>query len=1130
MNRTLHLELRPDNGPAWTLARWWDSPNDRQTRKVLLPEIEHLLQIEALEYSFTQDIRADVVGKALYAWLNGGEGWLRGALKQCDGLNGTLVLAISVDQKLAFLPWETLHDGTRFLLESQNPPVAIARWRPTEATDATVTKNEPLQVLFMASSPEGVEPLLDYEAEEARILAAGEHAKVEVTVEESGHLPYLAQLLADFEDGTFDVLHVTGHADHGPTGPVFLLEKVDGTRDDVPPSEFVGKLRPRPRLVFLSGCRTGQGNAAKNVRAMAEQLLEGGFRSVLSWGKPVGDEHATKTAEVFYEQIGGGRDLATAVSETMRTMIAAKSPQWHLLRWFQSGEPPLAYVTPLKTAGRKLRQQTEPETEFLDPATNQHKVASRAQFVGRRKLLRESVRELQAPGGQKVGIHLSGFMGRGKSSVAARLCDRLKLSFDRVVVFGVLDEPKLLDKLLLPVVGPDFAAIREYVRKAPDTLEERLKYLLQKSGEAGRKPTLFVLDDFEQNQDGDRNLKGDAAPVLQALINAVRWGRRDRILLTGRYQLPSPFRESLLEHPVPAMTEGELRKLLNRVQAGVLPQERIDGQKLAAIRQVAAGNPRLYRTLVEVALDGTLALDALLEKLREKAEEFRGESAIVEIVTRMSDTARRLFGAMLLFDAPVPFDALSALGHATRTVLEEELRRAAAFTLVDVIPSERGDEFRVSPFVAGLVPEPDGEERAELARNVLAVLLPAWPTPTQDQGLTITTLHWFAGETEAATKSANFQVYQWATLSRYVEVFRLYKRVPDLFYGNRTLLRRLAEAQAHLGDGTGAEQTLRRAALVPGVDKEGTAALNSTLATQLHRSGNSVEAERVLREDVLPVYRELKAVREIAVTIAQIADILQQRGQSEEALKALREEVLPAFRELKDVRSIAITMGKIADILQQRGQTEEALKIRTEEELPVYRELKDVRSIAVTMGQIADILQQRGQTEEALKALQEEVLPAFRELKDVRSIAVTMGKIADILQQRGQTEEALKIRTEEQLPVYRELKDVREIAITMGKIADILQQRGQTEEALKIKVDEELPVYEELQDVRSLVVCRVNIAMLLLQRGREEDQPQIVENLTWAYREARARQYREADQIADIMRQVGFPQALIDGL
>ena len=93
-----------------------------------------------------------------------------------------------------------------------------------------------------------------------------------------------------------------------------------------------------------------------------------------------------------------------------------------------------------------------------------------------------------------------------------------------------------------------------------------------------------------------------------------------------------------------------------------------------------------------------------------------------------------------------------------------------------------------------------------------------------------------------------------------------------------------------------------------------------------------------------------------AVTLGKIADIFFARGELDEALRIRREEELPVYERLGAVRERAVTLGKIADILFARGDLDEALRIRREEQLPVYERLGDVRARAVTLGKIADIL------------------------------------------------------------------------------------------------------------------------------------------------------------------------------
>ncbi len=156
-------------------------------------------------------------------------------------------------------------------------------------------------------------------------------------------------------------------------------------------------------------------------------------------------------------------------------------------------------------------------------------------------------------------------------------------------------------------------------------------------------------------------------------------------------------------------------------------------------------------------------------------------------------------------------------------------------------------------------------------------------------------------------------------------------------------------------------------------------------------------------ESLLDDYRDApqddRTARERAAILSDLGDVcfaMRDYGAAETYLN----QALPAFERLGDVRERAVTLGKIADVLQARGQLDEALRIRQEEQLPVYERLGDVRERAVTLGKIADVLQARGQLDEALRILQEEALPAFERLGVQRDILVAQANIALLLLQR----------------------------------------------------------------------------------------------------------------------------------
>ena len=144
----------------------------------------------------------------MYSWLDGKEGWLRRALEETEeqviyldliqtseaqGLNPeTQKVALG----LAHLPWELLHDGTVFLRNKILPVRSVQ-----QRTNNTIgVQNRFLRLLFMATSPQDIQPILDYEQEEANILQATEKQPLGLVVEESGSVEELGNLVQSYPE------------------------------------------------------------------------------------------------------------------------------------------------------------------------------------------------------------------------------------------------------------------------------------------------------------------------------------------------------------------------------------------------------------------------------------------------------------------------------------------------------------------------------------------------------------------------------------------------------------------------------------------------------------------------------------------------------------------------------------------------------------------------------------------------------------------------------------------------------------------------------------------------------------------------------------------------------------------
>jgi hypothetical protein len=364
-----------------------------------------------------------------------------------------IALAIAATGRLAHLPWEVLHDGTDFVVVKKRPTLVPLRWCggnpddpvPLAEPDSTAP-NRALNLLFMATAPEGIQPKLNFEQEEARILTATAKQPLFLQVEESGCLDELQNLYASHGDGSFDVVHLTGHADHSEAGPIFLTETAIGTAHLATAEDVADVFGYRfPPLLFLSGCRTGEGMKRGDVPSLAEALIAQGADAVLGWGRPVLDTDGTAAAAALYGELSAGKPLTEALAHTVQTLLKGNARDWHLLRLYVANTLPTALVTPLGTRGRQRAPKPSVASTFLDPQ-GLVKVATRDSFVGRRRPLQRCLRVLRDPSAEELGVVITGLGGYGKSSLAARLCDRLS-EFDRLVWIGPVDEPALTGKL-----------------------------------------------------------------------------------------------------------------------------------------------------------------------------------------------------------------------------------------------------------------------------------------------------------------------------------------------------------------------------------------------------------------------------------------------------------------------------------------------------------------------------------------------------------------------------------------------------------------------------------------------------------------------------------------------------------
>ncbi len=158
-----------------------------------------------------------------------------------------------------------------------------------------------------------------------------------------------------------------------------------------------------------------------------------------------------------------------------------------------------------------------------------------------------------------------------------------------------------------------------------------------------------------------------------------------------------------------------------------------------------------------------------------------------------------------------------------------------------------------------------------------------------------------------------------------VEVFPVYEQLGDELAKAHTL-EEIADILMERGEYYEALRLLRDEAgpiyLRLGDIKACATALRK-MATILISTGNIDEAILIL-ENVAKLCDDIDAVRENAVANAKIATVLQQRGQTDEALRKYREEILPIFERLGNLRDQFVCRWNIGTALLQKPSPTEA--------------------------------------------------------------------------------------------------------------------------------------------------------------------------------------------------------------
>jgi len=348
---------------VWPVSDWLN-----QARQLYLDPIQGWLQTSVLSDSEpappvppggAQPAHLLSLGQQLYEALFQGtirDSWLiAGVLAQDRGEKLRLRLGLKTsDRRLARLPWEVLHDGSRPLATGTD--VVFSRYHPVHVSSLNgycdrELSTDPLKILMAIAAPSDRETL-ELEKEARNLQAELQQANSDVGQLQLTILaqPDREQLTQALEQGKYDVFHYAGHSNLGVSGgEIYLVSGRTGLTERLSGDDLAGLLVNNGiHVAVFNSCRSADGvaergdSSAKTLRDrnLAETLVLRGIPGVLAMAERIPDRVALTLSQLLYRNLKQGYPIDLSLSRARQGLISAYGS--HMLYWAL----PILYLQP----------------------------------------------------------------------------------------------------------------------------------------------------------------------------------------------------------------------------------------------------------------------------------------------------------------------------------------------------------------------------------------------------------------------------------------------------------------------------------------------------------------------------------------------------------------------------------------------------------------------------------------------------------------------------------------------------------------------------------------------------------------------------------------------------------------
>jgi tetratricopeptide (TPR) repeat protein len=669
------------------------------------------------------------IGQKLFRFLDGEAHHLQQALNQANLQGEILQVYLHTCKQTADWPFEFLAKDSEFLLLQRVHLVrTVSDWGSKENIPP---ENRPLKLLFMACSPLDVESELDFEREEETIFRITEKLFIDIEVEDSGSLEGLRSKLAQEQ---YDVVHLSGHADIDKNSrPYFVMEDETGYQHNVYPEDLWNEalIENPPRLLFLSGCRTGEvPESADKLESVAEgsfaRLLVKNYNlpAVLGWGRTVSDNESSHAGKILFHELSRGKSILEAVQrarfELIKNFPTSEKPAWPLLRLYSNGMP----LNPIVKKGQRFLPKTR-RMKHIFLKNSQVKVLDEG-FVGRRRQLQTSLRALKQDN-DKVGVVLLGTGGLGKSCLAGKICERFN-DHTLIIVHGRFNaitlENALTDAFIIaqdekgqeilsqkqemPEMEESINSVRNFymgigdvfLENSPPAVGDKKTYFMTDkltrlcAASFKEKNYLLLLDDFELNLEcAEKGQPGPLLPEAEDLLNVLLHqlpfsGKMTQLIITSRYEFSlmaqdrNLIKECLEKVWLTSFREAEQRKKVRELQNIVNYENQSEVPYLIS---AGLGNPRLMEWMdVLVGQLAAAEVPQLLEAIRDKQEDFIRLHVIRELFQQGGVELERFLNWFSIYRLPVLEEGAAQVAERAGLVgCKELLKKGMRLSLIE---------------------------------------------------------------------------------------------------------------------------------------------------------------------------------------------------------------------------------------------------------------------------------------------------------------------------------------------------------------------------------------------------------------------------------------------------------------